>query len=59
MMGGQITWSNNLVPLTFEKLDRVLMSTEWELKYPRVIVQALDRGKSDHNPLLQNTGTKS
>jgi hypothetical protein len=55
----QFTWSNNLVPPTFEKLDRVLMSTEWEWKYPRVIVQALDRGKSDHNPLLLNTGTKA
>jgi hypothetical protein len=35
------------------------MSTEWEWKYPRVIVQALDRGKSDHNRLLLNTGTKA
>ena len=33
------------------------MSTEWEFKYPLVAVQALDRGVSDHTPLLLDTGT--
>ncbi|KAJ1297556.1 hypothetical protein BS78_01G385600 [Paspalum vaginatum] len=33
------------------------MSTEWEFKYPLVTVQALDRGVSDHTPLLLDTGT--
>ena len=41
---------------TYEKLNRVLMTTEWELKYPLVMLHALDRGVSDHTPLLLETG---
>ena len=37
---------------TFEKLDRVLASVEWEQRFPFVIVQALSRGISDHTPLF-------
>jgi len=33
------------------------MTTEWEFKYPLVTVHALDRGVSDHTPLLLDTGT--
>jgi hypothetical protein len=29
-----------------------LMTSEWEFKYPMVIVDALDRGVCDHTPLL-------
>ena len=54
MLGRHYTWSNDLNPPTFEKLDRVLMSTEWELKFPKVTVEALDRSRSDHTPLLLN-----
>jgi len=32
------------------------MTTEWEFKYPMVMVQALDRGVSDHAPLLLDIG---
>jgi hypothetical protein len=31
------------------------MTTEWEFKYPLVSVRALDRGISDHTPLLLDT----
>jgi hypothetical protein len=54
MVGRQFTWANALVPPTFEKLDRVLMSPEWELKFPNVTVQTFDRSRSDHMPLLLN-----
>jgi exonuclease III len=54
MTGQQYTWSNDLDPPTFEKLDRVLMSPEWDLKFPNVTVEALDRTRSDHTPLLLN-----
>lgn len=37
---------------TFEKLDRVLASTEWEQHFPRALVVALTREISDHTPLL-------
>jgi len=35
------------------------MTTEWEIKYPIVTVHALDRGVSDHTPLLLDTGDLS
>ena len=33
------------------------MTTEWEFKYPLVTVHALDKGVSDHTPLLLDTRT--
>ncbi|WVZ95111.1 hypothetical protein U9M48_040913 [Paspalum notatum var. saurae] len=56
LSGRQFTWANNLSNQTFEKLDRVLMTTEWESKYPRASVQALTREISDHTPLFLNSG---
>ena len=56
LIGRQFTWANSLTDPTYEKLDRVLMTTEWELKYPLVMLHALDRGVSDHTPLLLETG---
>jgi hypothetical protein len=44
---------------TFGKLDRILVSTEWEVKFPQVMVRALPRGISDHTPLLLDTGISS
>ena len=59
LTGRQFTWANSLPDPTFEKLDRVLMSMEWEFKYPMVTVHELDRGVSDHAPLLLDTGDSS
>lgn len=50
---------NSLVNPIFEKLDRVLMSTDWEHKFPLVTVHALERSLSDHTPLLLNTRAAS
>src|SRR5437667_109135 len=50
LTGRQFTWANSLSTTTFEKLDRVLMTTEWEFKFPVVSGQALDKGLSDHTP---------
>lgn len=55
----QYTWTNSLDNPTFEKLDRVLMSTDWEYKFPLVTVNALERSLSDHTHLLLNTRTTS
>jgi len=59
MTGIRFTWANSLPEPTYEKLDRVLMSTDWEDKYPLVTVRALERIEdlSDHAPLLLSTGT--
>jgi hypothetical protein len=36
-----------------------LDSTEWEVKFPQVLVKALPREISDHTPLLLDTGITS
>jgi exonuclease III len=59
LSGRQFTWANRLQNPTYEKLDRILVSTEWELKYPKVTVHALTREVSDHTPLLLDTGMPS
>ena len=48
--GRKFTWANTLPIPTFEKLDRVLASVEWEQKFPLVTVHALSRVISDHTP---------
>ncbi|WVZ49622.1 hypothetical protein U9M48_000963 [Paspalum notatum var. saurae] len=54
--GETIYLANNLPNQTFEKLDRVLVTTEWKTKYPKATVQALTREISDHTPLFLNSG---
>jgi len=39
----------------YERLDRILVSTEWESKFRLATVQALTREISDHTPLLLDT----
>jgi exonuclease III len=56
MPGRKYTWANNLSTLTFEKLDLILTTMEWEEKYPLTTVHALPREISDHTPLLLNFG---
>nr|XP_034607094.1 uncharacterized protein LOC117866906 [Setaria viridis] len=56
MSGRKYTWANSLKNPTYERLDRVLVSTEWEEKFPLATVDALSREISDHTPLLLSTG---
>jgi exonuclease III len=59
MSGRQYTWVGSGDDPTFEKLDRVLVSTEWEQKFPLTTVHAKDRSTSDHTSLLLNTSASS
>jgi exonuclease III len=34
----ELTWANNLAQPTFVKLDRIIITTEWEEKFPLSIV---------------------
>ena len=43
----------------YEKLDRFLISVEWEQKFPLVIVHALTRAGSDHTPLIIDSGEQA
>jgi hypothetical protein len=53
MSGRKYTLVNNLANPTFERLDRVLITTGWE-KFPLTTIRALTREVSDHTPLLLN-----
>jgi hypothetical protein len=54
MSGRRFTWANALPNPTYEKLDRILVSTEQQ--FPLANVIALSRDISDHTPLLLDTG---
>ena len=59
MIGRQFTLANSLPELTYKKLDRMLMDTEWKSKYRMVYVCALARieALSDHTTILLKTVT--
>jgi hypothetical protein len=59
MSGHQFTWANRRTIQTFEKLDRILASVEWEKEYPLVFVRTLTRTGSDHTPLLIDSGEQA
>jgi hypothetical protein len=50
--GGMYTWSNNQANPTLERLDRVLISPEWEALFPLTNLRKTPRFLSDHNPLI-------
>jgi endonuclease/exonuclease/phosphatase family metal-dependent hydrolase len=49
MSGGKFTWSNNQENPTLQRLDRFLVSSDWEKLFPMAIVHKLPRERSDHN----------
>jgi hypothetical protein len=59
MSGRQFTWANSMPNPTYEKLDRILMTTEWEQKFPLCNVITLSRDISNHAPLLLDTGRRT
>lgn len=56
MLERKYMWANSLKYPTFERLDRVLISTDWERYFPLATIVALSREISNHTPLLLNTG---
>ena len=59
MSGHQYTWAVPGDNPIFEKLDRVLASTDWEDKFPLSTVEPRDRDISYHTPLVLNTGAST
>jgi hypothetical protein len=57
--GRQYTWVGLGDNPTFEKLDRVLVSTEWEIQFPLTSVEPRDKNIFDHTPLVLNTGAST
>jgi hypothetical protein len=54
--GTRFTWSNKQQHPTLIKLDRILVSTNWEMFYPTCFAWAKSRIGFDHCPLFLNTG---
>ena len=59
LTGRKFTWANNLPNQTFEKLDRILVCTNFESKYTHTTVHTLTREISNHTPLLFSTNNSS
>jgi hypothetical protein len=59
MIGRQYTWVGAGNNATYEKLDRVLASTEWEINFPLAKVEPRDRNMLDHTPLVVSTGAST
>jgi exonuclease III len=55
----KFTWSNKQSDLVMVNLDRVLVSTEWETKYPLCSAWSKTRVGSDHCPIILDTGEGS
>jgi hypothetical protein len=50
--GRFFTWSNERTHPTLEWIDRVFVSSDWELLFPSFSLQAISSRCSDHSPLL-------
>jgi hypothetical protein len=53
MAGGVSTWSNSML---WSRLDRFLVSPEWEFSYLGLVQKKLLRVCSDHAPILLDSG---
>ncbi|WVZ62402.1 hypothetical protein U9M48_012158 [Paspalum notatum var. saurae] len=53
--GRVFTWSNEREQPTLVRLDRVLVSMEWEELHPNSLLQAFSSDASDHSPLVLQT----
>lgn len=50
--GRHFTWSNERYDLTMARLDRFLISTDWNLRFPSSTQKALPNTSSDHCPIM-------
>ena len=56
LLEGQFTWSNNQDPQAKSRIDRFLVSNDWEEKFSHLSQRALPRFVSDHCPIILECG---
>ena len=56
LVGGNFTWSNSREVASRSRLDRFLLSVDWEEKFPSVCQRHLSRFLLDHFPILLEGG---
>ncbi|KAK8973596.1 hypothetical protein V6N11_044571 [Hibiscus sabdariffa] len=52
LIGGKYTWGNNRDEPTFVRLDRFLLSSDFEEAFPNIVQKLLNKSLSDHNAIL-------
>ena len=56
LVGGNFTWSNSREVVASSRLDRFLLSADWEEKFPSICQCRLPRLMSNHFPILLKGG---
>jgi exonuclease III len=54
--GGLYSWCNGAANPSMSRIDRVLVSTDWEEHYSDVVQKLMPKPISDHNPVLLEAG---
>jgi hypothetical protein len=54
--GRKFTWTNKQDSPIMSNIDRVLVTTDWEAKFPMCSLTSLTRIGLDHNPIMLNLG---
>lgn len=56
LMGGTFTWSNNCECPSWSRIDRFLLTSDWELHYLDLIQRRLPKLCSNYFPILLDYG---